>query len=406
MEILLLAIYAFFVWIIFFKFKWLPWNTPAKVIVVTLPVIGITSLILLLNIFAPSSADVRVIKYVVQIVPQVRGRVIEVPVEGNRHYRKGEVLFRIDPTPYENDVRVLEAKLAADQARLNDARSRLVEAVAGARELGEQLKGAAGKVDLLHAKIDLAQRRVVQNRELVATGSGDRFALEQAETTLAELQAELATNQAAENQVREKLSARVGGELASVTAAKAREAAERGQVETTRAQIAGARWELSQTTTYAPADGYVINLQLRPGAFTAAFPLSPAMSFVEDEYRIVALFHQNELHQVEAGNEAEITLTTLPGRIIKARVDSIVWAQGQGQLPVSGTLPQTGAQPAFPGRFGVNLVVQEKDRDLFLAAGALGDGAIYTNHLEAIHIVRKVILRVGSYINYLIPKLH
>src|SRR5512144_1121952 len=111
MEVLLLGIYSFFVWLIFFKFKWLPWNNASMVIVITIPVVGLTALILLLNVFAPSSADVRVIKYVVNVVPQVRGRVIEVPVEPNRPVKKGAVLFRIDPTPYQLQVNVLEAQL-------------------------------------------------------------------------------------------------------------------------------------------------------------------------------------------------------------------------------------------------------------------------------------------------------
>ena len=111
MEALLLGIYAFFVWLIFFKFKWLPWNTAWMVTVIIIPIVGLTALVLTLNIVAPSSADVRVIKYVVQIVPQVRGQVIEVPVEPNRPVKKGDVLFRMDPTPYELRVKSLEASL-------------------------------------------------------------------------------------------------------------------------------------------------------------------------------------------------------------------------------------------------------------------------------------------------------
>ena len=95
-----------------------------------------------------------------------------------------------------------------------------------------------------------------------------------------------------------------------------------------------------------------------------------------------------------------------PGRIVKAKVDSIVWAQGQGQVAQGGTLPNTGAFPQVPGRFPVKLEVIEKDQDLFLPAGAVGSGAIYTEHGAMIHIIRKVIVRVGSITNYLILKLH
>ena len=69
MEIILLGIYSFFIWLIFFKFKWLPWNITSQVIVITLPIIGLSILILLLNLFAPSSHDVRVLNYTVEMIP-------------------------------------------------------------------------------------------------------------------------------------------------------------------------------------------------------------------------------------------------------------------------------------------------------------------------------------------------
>jgi multidrug resistance efflux pump len=173
-----------------------------------------------------------------------------------------------------------------------------------------------------------------------------------------------------------------------------------------KAQLANARWELTQTVFYAPADGTVINLQLRPGQMATALGMIPVMTFVENDFQVLALFHQNELHQVAPGDEAEIALETYPGRIIKAKVDSIVWAQGQGQIPLSPNLPQTGPVPLPPGRFAVKLDIADPDKNLFLAAGAVGHGAIYTQHGHHIHILRKVILRVGSMLNWLILKLH
>jgi multidrug resistance efflux pump len=378
MEALLLAIYSFFVWLIFIKFKWLPWNTVSQVTVVIIPIVALTTLILLLNVYAPSSSDVRVIKYVVQVVPEVRGRVIEVPVEGNAPVKKGDVLFRIDPTPFEIQVRTLEAQLAATEGSV--------------QELNEELASAEGRTAGVRARLELARRRVEQNRELADTGAGDRFALEQVEAEVRELEAELRTNIGAEAQVRARLGATVGDDQAEVAEIKAR--------------LETARWELDQTVFYAPADGTVINLQLRPGQLATALGFQPVMTFVEDEFQVLALFNQNELHQVQPGDEAEIALETYPGRIIKAEVHSIVWAQGQGQIPMSGTIPLSGTNPLPPGRFAVRLDIAEGDRELFLAAGAHGHGAIYTQHGHHIHILRKVILRVGSFVNYLVLKLH
>jgi multidrug resistance efflux pump len=417
MEILLLGIYSFFVWLIFIKFKWLPWTTPWKVGVVIFPVVAIAALLLLLNIFAPTTADVRVVKYVVPVVAQVRGRVTEVPVENNRPVKKGDVLFRIDPTPYQHEVNSLEAKLVSDQAKVQTDRTRLAEtqakltdAVSSEKQLREELNEAAEQVTTLSASYALAGKRIKQNTELVAAGAGSRFDLEQAQTNYDELTAKIAAARAAEKQVREKLDGRINGDLASVAQVKAQIATARAQVEmseaqvnTTRAQLDNARWDLSQTSVIAPGHGTMVNVMLRPGFFVAGMPFNEVMTFVEDEYQIFALFNQNELHEVEPGNEAEITLDTYPGRVIKAHVDSIIWAQGQGQLEATGDLPRT-TFVAPPGRFPVKLVVGEHDRALFLAAGARGAAAIYTHHLTPVHIIRKVLLRVESYLDYIIIK--
>ena len=417
MEILLLGIYSFFVWLIFIKLKLLPWTTPWKVGVAILPIVALAALMLLLNIFAPTTSDVRVVNYVVPVVSQVRGRVLEVPVENNRPVKKGDVLFKVDPTPYQNEVNSIIAKLAAEEARvgadrakLNEARARLANATASERELQEQLNEATGQVGVLTASLELARKRVAQYTELVSTGSASRFDLEQAQTNVIELTSQIAGANATAQQVRERLSGRVNGELSDIAAVRAQIASAEAQVQvsqaqadTTRAQLDNARWDLDQTTVVAPGNGTMVNVMLRPGFFVAGMPFNEVMTFVDNEYQVFALYNQNELHQVEPGNEVEITLDTYPGRVIKAHVDSVIWAQAQGQVDASGELPRTTLQLP-PGRFPVKLVIAERDRPLFLAAGARGSAAIYTEHLTMVHIIRKVLLRVASYFDYVIIK--
>src|SRR4029078_4967068 len=130
MEILLLGVYSGIVWLIFIKLKLLPWTTPWKVRVAIFPVVMIRLMFLLLNLSAPTTADVRVVNYTVPIVSQVRGRVVEVPVENNRPVKKGDVSVRIDPTPYQNELASLEAQLLSNQAKVGAERERLVEAQA------------------------------------------------------------------------------------------------------------------------------------------------------------------------------------------------------------------------------------------------------------------------------------
>ena len=393
MEVLLLGIYSFFVWLIFFKFKWLPWNIVSQVIVITLPIIGLTMLILLLNIVAPSSHDIRVVNYVVPINPPVRGLVTEVPIEPNRPIKKGDVLFKVDPTPYEIAVKNYEAQIA-------QLKVQLVTAEANTRNLQETLKGATGQKEALNSRLSLARLRLGQFKELADTGAGNKFDYEQAQSDVADLEGQLASVVATESQAREKLSAKTPeGEQDEIANVKA-------QIVRAEAQLADAKWELSQTTYYAPANGTVIALTLRPGAMAVPMPMSPAMNFVEDEQWILAIYHQNEVRKIKPGQEAEVAFKMYPGRIVKAKVDSIMWATAQGQLPIGTMNSAGGVAPIPPHSLAVRLLPDAKDKDIFLAAGAHGAGAVYTDSGHMIHIIRKVIVRVGAKLDWLILKLH
>ncbi|MCC7040260.1 MAG: HlyD family secretion protein [Burkholderiales bacterium] len=407
MEALLLGIYSFFVWLIFIKLKWLPWNITSQVIVVIIPVVALTAMVLTLNVVAPTSGNLRVYKYTIPIVSQVKGRVLEVPVEeGNRLVHKGDVLFRVDPTPYHLDVSNLEAQLALAEGGQRETQESLAGAAAKVAEARATIAQAAARLAEVDARLGLARKRVEQHRELVASGAGNRFDLEQAEATVAELtgqresvlgteaqaRAAEAQAQASVAQIRQKLGTKVDGTYA--------------QVAQIRAQLDNARWLLEQTTTVSPCECHVINLQLREGAFVAGVPLNPVMTLVEADGQIVAFYAQNELTRVQAGDEAEFALDTYPGRIVKGKVDSIVWAIGQGSLPPSGTIPLSTLATQPPGQFAVKFDLAPRDKDVFLAAGAVGQAAIYTQYGVMLHVVRKVILRVGSYLNYLILKLH
>ncbi len=393
MEILLLGIYSFFVWLIFIKFKWLPWNITTQVIAATIPIIGITALILFLNLYAPSSSDVRVINYVTAINPRVNGMVTEVPVEPNRPIKKGDVLFKIDSVPYEIDVNVYKAQLA-------QLKVQLITAEANVRSQGEQLKAAIGKRLAVTAKLNLARLRSGQFKELAETGAGNKFDYEQNQADIANLEAELVSATANEGQIRELLSAKTPeGEQDSIANIKA-------QIARSDAELANSMWKLEQTVYLAPADGTVVSLSLRPGAMAVPLPMVPAMNFVEDEQWILAIFNQNEVREINPGQEAEIAFRMHPGRIVKCKVDSIMWATAQGQLPIGNMNTVAGVAPIPPNSLAVRLLVDNKDKDIFLAAGARGVGAVYTDSGAMIHILRKVFLRISAKLDWLILKLH
>jgi multidrug resistance efflux pump len=393
MEILLLGIYSFFVWLIFFKFKLLPWTFVSQVITVTLPIVALTVLILCLNIYAPSSHDVRVVNYVVPINPPVRGLVKEVPIEPNRPIKKGAVLFKIDPVPYEIEVRNNEAQI--DQLKVQ-----LITAESKSRNMQEQLKSATGQRKAIEAKLQLARQRQQQFKELAESGAGNKFDYEQAQADVLNLEGQLASTIAAEEQARQTLAAKtpqgVQDEVAKV----------RAQIAQAQAKLADAVWQLSQTTYYAPTDGTVVALTLRPGAMAVPLPMTPAMNFIEDEQWILAIYRQNEVRKIKPGQEAEIAFKMYPGRIVKCKVDSIMWATAQGQLPIGVMNTAGGVAPVPANSLAVRLIPDSKDKDLFLAAGAHGAGAVYTDSGKEIQILRRVIVRINAKLDWLILKLH
>src|SRR6478672_1957779 len=214
MELILLIVYSVIVWLIFFKFKLLPWNITSQVIVVTIPIFALTVLILFMNIVAPSSSDVRAQNYVIPIVPRVTGQVTEVPIEPNRPIRKGDVLFKIDPVPF-------EAAENAAKATLQGAK--------------DQLNNAANKKAALTPRIDLAKKRVEQFTQLAATGAGRRADLEQAQSDLGNLESEYLAADATESQAR-------------------------AQIAKAQADLLSAKYDLDGATHLAPANGRVTNL--------------------------------------------------------------------------------------------------------------------------------------------------
>lgn len=394
MELILLIIYSIFVWLIFFKFKLLPWNIVSQVIVVTLPIIGLTVIILFMNIVAPSSHDVRSMNYVIPVVPRVTGQVTEVPIEPNRPVKKGDVLFKMDPVPFQEAVNAAEARLA-------ELKVGLITAEAYQRGLDDELKNAQANTEALRVKQDLSKKRVAQYTQLASSGAGRRAEQEQAESDVAQLASQIAGAQASESKIKQKIDARTtAGEIDEVAQAKA-------QIAKAEADLVAAKYDLEGTTFLAPSNGRVANLALRPGVRAVQLPMFPVMSFIEeDDPWVLAFYSQNELRYVEPGNEAEIFLKTYPDRIIKCKVDSILWATAQGQMPISGNLPNTLPKEMPEQRIAVRLLVEPKDRELFLAAGARGGGAIYTEKGKFLHIIRKVFVRVSTKVDWFVFKLH
>jgi len=121
------------------------------------------------------------------------------------------------------------------------------------------------------------------------------------------------------------------------------------------------------------------------------------------------------LEAVKNGNEVELALKTAPGRVVKAKLEYVVDATSQGLMNNAGGMlggnattagiPETARQlPETDGKLIAKFMLDENEPPLTI--GSRGTAVIYSEHIKPLHLIRKVMVRVGSKINYLIPKLH
>ena len=102
--VIILCLYLSLVWLLFFKFKVLPWNKLSQWIVILAGTVILTGFLVGLQALTPSSSEAGITARIIDIAPQVSGRVSEVHVHAMKPVAEGEVLFEIDPTLYEAKV--------------------------------------------------------------------------------------------------------------------------------------------------------------------------------------------------------------------------------------------------------------------------------------------------------------
>ena len=129
------------------------------------------------------------------------------------------------------------------------------------------------------------------------------------------------------------------------------------------------------------------------------------MAYVDHANTEVAVaINPYALRYVRPGQKAEVTFKLRPGEILDATVDRVAYATSSGQLQPSGQIISTasaGSQNAEP--YGVVLTIDDPSFDIKLAGGARGTAAIYTESMKATHIIRRVMIRMDAWMNYVIP---
>jgi multidrug resistance efflux pump len=377
MELLLILTYTA-ICVAVFKIFRIPvnkWTLPTAVLG-GIFLIGV--ILLVMNYNHPFTKSARIYFATTPIMPNVKGRVIEVPVEPNVPLKEGDVLFRIDPQPYQYVVDQKKAQLAEAEQNVKQLKAAYDQALANVEKVNVQVKLAQEEYD---RQAQLFQKKVVAQAALdVATRNID--AAKQG----------LAAAQAAAESARLAYESEIGG--VNTTVARL------------QAELSDAEFNLDQTTVRAPGPGYVTQMALRPGMYAIPAPLRPVMVFVhKDDQELAAGFQQNALQRVRAGDEAEIAFDALPGQILKGQVKYVLDAIATGQLQATGVLQDMGAD--VPGGRAVAIIGIDDDTSSYnLPGGSAAQVALYTPYAHHFAIIRRILLRMRSWENYVFLEGH
>ncbi|OQQ03612.1 hypothetical protein BK412_11555 [Vibrio campbellii] len=372
MDLLLVLTYAALCIAIFkiFNIPLNKWTVPTAVLG---GVVLVGTLILLMNYNHPFTQIGNQVFSTTPVVSGVRGRVIEVPVQPNQPLQKGDVLFRIDPIPFQAEVDKLRAKVK--------------EASQGALGLESSVQEAEAAVIKALAERDKAQREFDRYQRGFDGGAFTEQQLDTRRQAFKAAQAALEVAQSKQEQAQIALDSEVGGENT--------------QVASLLAELRKAEFNLEQTVVTAPTDGYVTQLALRPGVMAVPLPLAPVMTFVHTEDKLyTAAFRQNSLQRLEPGFEAEFMFRALPGKVFKGQVVDVLPAIGESQFQARGSLLGTEALRTS-GRVFVTLKITDDLEEYHLPMGTAVEVAVYSDSFTHVSIMRKVLIRMKSWQNYL-----
>jgi multidrug resistance efflux pump len=372
MDLLLILTYAALAYTAFRVFK-IPVNGFSLLTAALGGIFLIGALLLAMNYNHPFSKEARFYYHTTPIVPAVSGIVVEVPAQANVPVKKGEVLFRINPEPFQNDVSAKEAALA--------------EALQTTKQLHATADAAQKKLESALADRDSAKDIFERSTKLLASGAIAQVQFEKAKNTFnaAEATAQSAKSEADRALLEAESSVRgVNTDVARL-----------------QAELDTAKFNLEQSTVRAPTDGTVQQNFLRPGMYAASLPLRPVMIFLHDEKpKFTAAFLQNSAQRIEQGSRAEFILTAVPGRFFKAKVSAVGAFIPQGQLQPSGNLIDP-EQIKGEGRILVAIEPEEDLSKYVIVPGSTAQVAVYTEHFKHLDIIRKVLLRMKSWTNFI-----
>lgn len=380
MDLLIILIYTALCTVVFkvFKIPMNKWTVPTAALG---GVVILGTLLMLMNYNHPYAKYGKEIFVSIPIVPNVSGTVKTVDVKANQLIAKGDLLFTLDPTPF--------------QAKVNQLSALIAEAKSSDLQNAQKLQTAIANV--LQAKAD--RDRKYSNYQRYYTGQkkagiNSPFSEEELENRKKIFEASESRLQAARSE-----------ELRTRLISDAEIFGMNPQVAQLQAQLDKAEFDLASTEIRAPANGIATQVALRPGVRAASFPLRPVMTFIPTQKRMFAgLFWQNSLLKMTEGTEAEVIFDSVPGHVFKGKLIQLMPAMSEGEFQANGQL--ISAKKLSTHGFAIGIIELEEDLDDYhLPFGVQGKAVVINHDSDPLHVslMRRILLRMMGWINYIYP---
>ncbi|MGI9484070.1 MAG: HlyD family secretion protein [Hyphomicrobiales bacterium] len=282
----------------------------------------------------PYTANARVKAYVVPIVPQVSGYVVEVKAKNNELMKPGDVLFQIDKKPYQ--LAIDDAKAALDLAAQDvGASSASVETA--------QARLAKAQTELSNVEVQAARIFQLEKQKLVPIAQADdaRAKLAATKAQVDEAQAEL-----------EKAKEQLGSDDEK-----------NPRIRAAVADLGNAELNFQRSTIYAPSLGVVTDLKVDMGSYAKKGTALMTYISVTDVW-IEAYFTENNLGNIKEGDEVSLVFDVQPGRRYKGKIASLTVGASIGRESRAGDLPSVETKRGWlrdPQRFPVIIALTDYD---------------------------------------------
>jgi len=293
----------------------------------------------------PATDDGYVDADIVGIVAQVAGPIVDLPIVDNQPVGAGDLLFRIDPRPFEIQVAQARAQLDKTGQNVTALADEVTSAEAGVRYAEAALRLAEAQWKRVEPLAKIGALPYQDRDKAQANLDGARAGLDNANAALAQAKDNLGEADASNSQIRAAV-----------------------------AQLDGAELELAYATVRAPVNGFVTDLDVSPGTYASVG--GPLVSLVNnDSWRVVAYYKETQLARIRPGQTAAVYLPAYPGVRLEGSVQGVGWGveqqRGDGARGPSGvpSVTPTVDWVRMAQRFPVRITVANTDPEHPLRKG-------------------------------------